>query len=313
MNIWKEVLETNEITVNNNFFQLGGNSVLAIRIISYIEKEFSLKLSFDLFFTGPSIFEIAETIKNYKTEIRQTDFTKAENILMQSDKINLICLPFAGGNVNSYKGLQKQLTDKFNMVNIELPGRGIRRKEALLNNIEAIVEDVYSQLKKYLDQPYAIYGHSMGTLIAYELCKKIQTQNLPLPIHLFVSGKSGPSAHLNYTKLHDLPKNQFWIEVKDLGGVPQEILNEPELMDYFEPVLRADLKAVEEYQYKNGSQFNFPITTIIGDQENITDENAILWQKETTSPLYFHKFPGNHFFIFNNFPQLAEIIMTGLQ
>jgi surfactin synthase thioesterase subunit len=229
------------------------------------------------------------------------------------DKIILIFLPFAGGNKNSYRGIQKQLADIFNILNIEFPGRGSRMKEKLLFSISEIAEDVFSQLKNYLHYPYAIYGHSMGTLIAYELCKKIQNQNLPLPLHLFVSGKSGPSAGLNYDKMYNLPTKEFWIKIKDMGGVPVEILNEPELMNYFEPILRADLKAVEEYTYQLNAKFDFPITVLIGDKENISDEHAMLWQQETSHALNFYKLPGNHFFIFNDTDQLADIFMKKLR
>lgn len=233
---------------------------------------------------------------------------------MNPDKINLICLPFAGGNINSYKGFKNHFSDQFNIINIEFPGRGSRIKESLLFTIEQIAEDVFSQLQHQLDKPYAIYGHSMGSLIAYEVCKRIAEKGLPKPLHLFVSGKSGPSAQLDYIKMHDLPVAVFWKRVKEMGGIPQAILNEPELMNYFEPILRADLKAVEEYNYQNNkSAFDFPITVMIGKDEDITDENANLWQKETTHQLHFYKFPGNHFFIFNNYPQLAKLMMEKLQ
>lgn len=233
--------------------------------------------------------------------------------MLKTEPIHLICLPFAGGNINSYKGFQKHFSNQYTIITIELPGRGTRIKETLLTDINEIANDVFSQVYKYLHKPYAIYGHSMGALVGYELCKKIQNENLALPLHLFVSGKSGPSAHLNYEKLHRLPTQEFWIEIKEMGGVPQVILNEPELMNYFEPILKADLKAVEEYSYGNTAMFTFPITAFIGNEENISDENANLWQKETLHPLNFYKFKGNHFFIFNHYPQLAEVIMSKIQ
>ncbi len=80
------------------------------------------------------------------------------------NKMNMICLPFAGGNVYSYQGYEKLAPASLNVIPLELPGRGARIREKLLKNLDEMVDDVFKQAKPYLNQkPYMIYGHSMGT------------------------------------------------------------------------------------------------------------------------------------------------------
>src|SRR5687768_2395386 len=104
------------------------------------------------------------------------------------DIINVYCLPFAGGNRYSYQGYVKVAPPFLNIIPIELPGRGSRIKENLVPDLDLMVDDVYAQIKGDLDQPYAIYGHSMGGLLTYLLTKKIRENGHPAPLHLFLTG-----------------------------------------------------------------------------------------------------------------------------
>src|SRR4051794_37934122 len=103
-------------------------------------------------------------------------------------KINLFCLPFAGGSRYSYISFANCAPENICVIPIELPGRGSRFRETLLTNMDSVVTDIFQQIKDRLDEPYGIYGHSMGTLSGYLLTKKIIQKNLNKPIHLFFTG-----------------------------------------------------------------------------------------------------------------------------
>jgi surfactin synthase thioesterase subunit len=227
-------------------------------------------------------------------------------------KINLFCLPFAGGSKYSYRGYTEIAPQFLNIIPIEIPGRGSRFKENLLTDIDKMVDDVFNQISDRLSHPYAIYGHSMGSLIGYLLTKKIIKENLNQPLHLFFTGCVGPSVRNKETKRHLLPKDQFLQKIKELGGSPDEILNEPELMGFFEPILRADFQAVETYEYEEPIAFNIPIDIVIGIEERATYEGALAWQKETTYPVEIRQFPGKHFFIFEYEHEIIKIISSKL-
>src|SRR5215213_121190 len=125
------------------------------------------------------------------------------------DTINLFCLPFSGGSKYSYKSFSKYAPPFLNIIPIELPGRGIRAGESLMTNIELVADDVFSQIKDSLGTPYAIYGHSMGGILAYLVTRRAIAASLPQPQHLFITGCVAPS--LKYRDLVDytLPKDEF--------------------------------------------------------------------------------------------------------
>lgn len=232
---------------------------------------------------------------------------------MSVKKINLFCLPFAGGSSYAYKSFSQSFNPEVKLVAIELPGRGKRISEPLLYNIYDIVADVFEQIKDQLHQPFAIYGHSMGTLIGFLLTRRMIQQNYPLPKHLFFSGSGGPSCIEDRPIHYSLPYEEFIDALKKMGGAQDEILTNPEMMKFFEPILRADFQAVETYQYEEGDPFDIPITCMLGTEERTSYAEALQWQKESIHPVAIRQFPGNHFFIFDFEETIGELISSALR
>lgn len=227
--------------------------------------------------------------------------------------VNLFCLPYAGGSAYSYKGFLKSSPNFLEIVFLELPGRGNRAKEPLLKSLEHMVVDLMSQINSRTTEPYAIYGHSMGALLGYLLTKHIIKAGLPPPLHLFFTGCSGPSIADIDRGRHLLPQDQFIEKLRELDGSPEEILSDPILMAYFEPIIRADFEAVDNYVYEEGEPFSeIPITIINGLNERATYEHGLAWQKETTEKIDFRQFPGKHFFIYDYQHEIMKIITNKL-
>ena len=221
-------------------------------------------------------------------------------------------MPFAGGSKHSYRELSKLAPPNMKVHAIEIPGRGSRTNEPLLESCQALVEDVFLQIKDKLDQPYAIYGHSMGTLLGYLLTQKIREENRRQPLHLFLSSGLGPSIFHTKPRYHVMGKKEFIQKLGNLGGIPPEVLQNEILLNFFEPIFRADFKAIETYQYVKSTPFNIPITVMIGSEERISREQAQTWQKETIHPIELLEFPGGHFFINDYFFQIMDLISTRL-
>lgn len=109
--------------------------------------------------------------------------------------LNLFCLPFAGGNKYSYREFKAKAPAFLNIITLEYPGRGARMNEPLSTDITYIVNDLYDQIRTLIDKvDYAFYGHSMGGLVAYLLTIRIIENNHKQPLHLFITGTSGPAA-----------------------------------------------------------------------------------------------------------------------
>ncbi len=228
--------------------------------------------------------------------------------------LNIFCLPFAGGNKYSYRDYKEKSPSSINFISLEYPGRGARIREPLISDTSALVEDLYRSIAELVDKDqYAIYGHSLGGLISYLLSRKLVENGHRPPVHLFVTGTTGPSStSRTEKKRHLLPKQEFIQELKDLQGMPDEILNNDELLEYYEPILRSDFKASENYIYKSCEPFDIPITVITGSEEDMEEEDIKLWQKETKQIVHFKSFPGGHFFIYNHAREIVQIITNKL-
>lgn len=222
--------------------------------------------------------------------------------------MNLFCFPFAGANKYSYKIFLPYVAQNIVLIPLELPGRGVRMHESLLFNISQMANDLYHKIKDDLWQPYAFFGHSMGTVLAYQVIRIILSDNQPPPVHLFVSSHRGPSVKEKERSRHLLPRNEFIQELKDMGGSPDEILNNDDLMDFYEPILKADFTAIETYVYDPSDPFDIPITVMTGLEEKITNAEIEAWKIETNTTVVTIRFPGKHFFIFDFSKEIAEII-----
>jgi surfactin synthase thioesterase subunit len=236
------------------------------------------------------------------------------NNIKKTKSINLFCLPYAGGNKYSFRDFEKKAPEFLNIITLDYPGRIPRIREPLLTDINDLVNDLYKQIKHKTDlKEYAFYGHSMGGLIASLLTRKLIENKHRAPLHLFITGTSGPSSpSRREKKRHLLPQKEFLQEMKDLDGIPQEILETEELLHFFEPVLRADFRACENYIHGDHDPMDIPITVITGDDEDMEQEDIQLWQKESKSEVDFHIMPGKHFFIYNNLDEVIGIISKKL-
>ena len=235
---------------------------------------------------------------------------------MQSinESVKIICLPFAGGNKYSYRPYIEKAPSFLEFITLEYPGRGTRIREPLISTIEDLVNDLFAQCKPIIGQAsYAFYGHSMGGLLVYLLTKKITENNLIAPIHLFITGTSGPSAPGRLEKKRSLlGTKEFIQELKDFGGMPDEILQNEEMLLFLEPILRADFKASENYKHQDSSALNIPITVITGTKEDMDKDDIQTWAKETTGNVEFKVMHGGHFFIYNHVESILYIIAKKL-
>ena len=224
----------------------------------------------------------------------------------------LFCLPFAGGSSYSYRDLQRH-ADGVRFVTLELPGRGRRFSEPLLTTLSDMADDLYRQIRDRLEGAYAIYGHSLGADVGYLLVKRIIRERFPLPQRLFVSGREAPSLRGKKKDRHLLPRAEFIEVLKRFEGTTREVLENQEMMDLFEPVLRADFQALDAYAYEKTEPFDVPITVMRGSEENVSRDDVLKWQDETTQKIDFLEFTGGHFFIFSHAEQIGRILSRGVR
>jgi len=225
-------------------------------------------------------------------------------------KVKLFCFPYAGGSSAMYEKWRKTMHNSIELIPIEYSGRGKRFSESLCNTMDEVVDDIYKTIKNDLDTaPYAFFGHSMGSLVSYELTHKIKKINHNQPSHIFFSGKAAPNIKGRNKDLHKLEDEEFKEEIFKLEGTPKEILENKDLMNIFLPILRSDFKIVEEYSYKNDvEKLNSNFTILYGKDDDMKFNEICDWQKHTNEKCNFIKFPGGHFFINENSEEIINIV-----
>lgn len=219
-------------------------------------------------------------------------------------KKQLFMLHFAGGNIYSFDFLESFFID-FEMISIELPGRGKRFKEKLITSYANSVHDMYKQICDRLNgEDFIIYGHSLGASLALGIADMLEKDN-KFSQCVIVSGNAGPGIEREKNR-SSLGRNDFITMLKELGGLSKELLENEELLDFVLPILRSDFKIVEGDFFINDIIIESPIIAIMGDEE--THVNKISnWEKHTKSSFKSYVLKGNHFFIYNNARELVDI------
>lgn len=231
-----------------------------------------------------------------------------------SNTIQLIYLPYAGGGSHYYDNISSALKSiqtanlKINIFEVVLPGRVFRYQEPLPKTMEGQVADVWTQIKHLTNQPYAIFGHSMGSLLAYLCTHKAISVGTKTPIALFLSGLKAPSYLSANQKKHLLSYQDFKAKLKSYGGINQEILDDDSIFSFFEPMIRADFEAVETWHYETKPKLDIPTTVLAGTKEEFTDEALNAWQQEFKNKIDFVRLEGDHFYINHHTQKIAQII-----
>ncbi|SHO54450.1 thioesterase II family protein [Vibrio quintilis] len=222
--------------------------------------------------------------------------------------MQLICFPYAGGSSRAYSDLFSRLNRDIHVQCMEYPGHGIKSHEPLMYELEAIAELLFHELRQanLFNSEYVFYGHSMGALVSYLVARIAAAHGYRPPSHMIVSGRSSPTVQLTGRK-HLMNSDDFWQALSAMGGIPDELMHDLKLRNYFEQILRADFTAAETWQWQPCRPLNCPVTVWYGDQENVSFETASAWQQVTTEPVHLQSFPGKHFFIFDHCQLLCTV------
>jgi surfactin synthase thioesterase subunit len=223
-------------------------------------------------------------------------------------------LPYAGGSESIYYKWQKHLDSSIKLEPIELKGRGRRCNEDFYESFDEAIDDIFLNIKdKVTHHEYAIFGHSMGSRLAYELYYKICAENFIKPKHIFFSGNTAPSIIREKKELHKLSDDEFMKEIFDLGGTPKEVIENRELLQVVRPILRNDMKIYENYIYEEKNEkIGCDMLVFSGKEEGITLEELLGWKKHAAKGFKVHILEGNHFFINDNVENITNIINSVL-
>ncbi|MEU5404363.1 alpha/beta fold hydrolase [Streptomyces sp. NPDC005963] len=232
------------------------------------------------------------------------------------DRPLLVCFPHAGGTAAAYIPLARALSAEFDVVSVQYPGRQDRYAESPFTTLAPLVAAVAAELAHEVardrGRPYALFGHSMGALVAFETARLLIQNGLPAPQRLFLSARGGALCH---TGVEGEPWDNADVlaDVHRLGGTDQAMLDDPHILEMVLPALRADYRAVATYRWDRGEPITVPVTALIGDQDPlVTVQEARTWGEYTSGDFELRVFRGGHFYLTDRIGQVAAAIREGL-
>jgi surfactin synthase thioesterase subunit/3-oxoacyl-(acyl-carrier-protein) synthase/acyl carrier protein len=321
-----------DVEVERSLTDMGIDSLSALVLMRTLEVALHATFALQDLMAGPSISEIADIVLAAYTFSNTSDTTKlvvteknpwiAHRQIKPAAKMRLFCFPFGGGGASLYREWQAQLPDSIEVCPIQLPGREERLGEAPIAEINQLTDLLVENLCGDFDLPFAFFGHSFGSLIAFELTRKLRRETLPEPMHLFVSAFPDPriptkSLNVLLGQLQNIGVDLFTLTAADVNTMTDDkmrqlanifgengiaeygdhLLNR-EVMKVLLPIFSGDMGIPKKYKFYKEEPLDLPITVFAGTRDNwVSYEDHKTWSEHTSSRCELVSFDSGHLFI----------------
>lgn len=326
--IWHEVIGIPRISMDDDFFNLGGNSLLSMQVYRKLNEIYPEKIQLLDLFTYPTIEALANHIN---PNMRNVDVTSAVRIGEKENpwiielpgelptRARVFCFAYAGGGTTMYVPWRKYLPADISLCLIRLPGRESRIKETPLIDYEKVVDSIAMNMQSFLDKPYIFFGHSFGGILCYDTTIDISKRNWPLPKKIILSAVITPN-HLSQVIS---PKEQQeliamsdgdYLEVvsKKLAIIDNEIQQNPELLRHILPALRADTILFFKRTQLPIEKTTVPIVFLYNQDDHEVIDGFNSWNELIGKDFDKFCFPGGHFEIQKIPKDYAEFVIKEL-
>lgn len=229
-------------------------------------------------------------------------------------RLRLFCFAHAGASAATFHRWPAAIGEDVEVLGAELPGRGSRLREPAYRRMADLIAGVAAQVEPRLDVPYAVFGHSLGAAVAFELVRTLRRAGAPSPAHLVVSARYAPQVPRTLPAIHTLPQAAFMRALSARYGVANSALDDPEMAALLYPPLQADLEIFETWAYTEEAPLAVPITACVGSRDpTVTREGAEAWRDQTTAGFACHVLQGDHFYIVTDPQPLLGIVRAALR
>ncbi len=339
-----------EVNVIDSLIDMGMDSMTGLMFKTTVEHDIDIDIPIEDIIQGPSLSELAHNIAVLMPGVDRQDTTRLitqaplshnnelwflHHKVNPAAKVRLFCLPYGGGGASLYRLWQESLPEFIEVCPIQLPHRENRLKERPINNINEMTNSLAEVIQSKLDIPFALYGHSMGALIAFRLAYQLQKQSEFKPLHLFVGGFTSPLIYPNPLlektlsrlnalgvkrlpdpeQVNDMSEEQLKVFADSLSGLKKLSEEERALRKMLLPIFVGDLQLVQSYQPQKEATFNIPMTAFHGEKDELVTENEMrAWKDLTSGTFNLHVVPGDHLFLHKDQSQvrLLELIAEKL-
>ncbi|WP_280403518.1 thioesterase II family protein [Nocardia brasiliensis] len=229
---------------------------------------------------------------------------------MGTHQLFLACLPFAGSGAGFFRDWEKLDIPEVTVLPVQLPGREERFPDDPFTEVADAVAELTPKILADADDhaPIALFGHSLGAVLAYEIARELERIGHPGMRHLFVSGSPGP--HNGRTeRATGLADAEFLAGVQRFAGYRHAAFDDPELVEVLLPVLRADVQMHENYRATSTEPLSVPITALRGERDELVSrEQAEQWTTVTRGRFTYRELPGGHMYLVDEPEQLLRLI-----
>ncbi|MEU8346263.1 Surfactin synthase thioesterase subunit [Actinomadura meyerae] len=227
-------------------------------------------------------------------------------------RVRLVCFPHAGGSASAFHWLSERLAPQVEVLAVQYPGRQDRRHEPLVDDVLALARSAYETVAGLGGEPPALFGHSMGATLAYEVARLLEHEAGVRPRALFVSGRRAPS-RIRPERVRFGDDEALVAELNRLSGTDLRVLGDEEMRRLVLPVVRADYTAIERYRRPPGPDPTCPLWVLAGDADPLTTlDEAGDWERHTTAGATLRVFPGGHFFIDRHQREIGDLVAGAL-
>lgn len=229
--------------------------------------------------------------------------------LSNHPSMRIFCFPYAGGSALFYARWFRHLDENAEVFPVQLPGRESRINEPLLRVMSVAIDSIVEEITPYLTEHMAFVGHSMGSMLVYEVVKSLAEKHLPLPEHVFLCGAVPPDLIGESEKIHMLSDEQFCEKLKGYESITSELMRYPEFFKFFLPVIKADFELIETY--RPGAIWKMPcdVTICSGTEDPyVPAEYLAEWERYCVNPPEIVTYSGNHFFLKEHTAEICGLI-----
>jgi medium-chain acyl-[acyl-carrier-protein] hydrolase len=228
-------------------------------------------------------------------------------------QLRLLCLPYAGAGASRYFRWAACFPREIEVCPVLLPGRESRICEDPFTCMDDLVPALLDALAPELHCPFAIFGHSMGALIGFELARRLRRELGASPVRLFASGHRAPQLKMSGPIYHTLPADEFAVRLRQLQDTGEQIVLNQEYMDLMLPTLRADFKLCETYEYGAEAALDCPILAFGGLRDRrVREPDLAAWAAQTSGAFSLRMFPGGHLFLNECEAEVVHAIIADL-
>lgn len=217
-------------------------------------------------------------------------------------KLRLHCFPYSAGNASTYTSWVEHLSEDIELVAIQPPGRARRMGEAAYTSMADLIAGLCAEIEPWLDKPYVIFGHSLGSRVGFELIHQALQRQWRMPEHFIASGSNAPHICRKHKRIYQLEQAEFIAGLKQFSPTTAtEIFDNENLLKLFMPMMRADFTIADTYFREVGEPLDIPVSVFCGSTDTDAPEHEMsTWQAHFTQPLNCDVFEGGHFFIEDN-------------